>query len=83
MICPNCGGSNVTVQMVTETELKNKHHGVLWWIFVGIWWVPVKWIIFAIPALLGKIFGSKRQKIVQTTRKMCLCQSCGHSWEIK
>lgn len=35
MKCPKCGFENVTVQVVTEQELKEKKHGALYWICVG------------------------------------------------
>ena len=44
MKCPKCGSENVTVQVVNETELKEKKHGFLWWLCVGWYWVPLKWI---------------------------------------
>lgn len=82
MKCPNCGSENVNIQMVTDTEIKNKHHSVIWWIFVGWWWIPFKWLFLTLPALIVKIFAPKRQKVKQTHRKVCICQNCGHSWEI-
>lgn len=82
MVCPKCGSENVNVQVVNEIELKNKHHGVLWWLFVGCWWVPIKWIFLAIPALIVKIFRPKRQKVKQTQKSVCVCQSCGNRWDI-
>ena len=39
MKCPNCGSENVNVQLVTETQLKDKHHGCLWWLCVSWWWI--------------------------------------------
>lgn len=39
MICPKCGSENVNTQVVTDVKLKDKHHGVLWWFFVG--WLPI------------------------------------------
>lgn len=83
MTCPKCKSSDVSVQIVTDTELKNIHHGFFWWFCVGWWWVPIKWLFFTLPALIVKIFKPKRQKIKQTHRKVCVCNSCGHSWEIK
>ena len=83
MVCPKCGNSNVSVQMVTETQLKNKHHGIFWWLLIGWWWIPIKWLFFTIPALIVKIFAPRRKKVVTTHKKMCICQSCGHSWETK
>ena len=35
--CPQCGSTNVNVQMVTDTKLVDKHHGCLWWVCIG-WW---------------------------------------------
>lgn len=83
MKCPNCGSENVTVQVVSESDLKRKHHSIFWWIFIGWYWVPIKWIIFTIPALIVKIFAPKRQKIKTIHKSMAVCQSCGHKWEIK
>ncbi|MBQ1437048.1 MAG: hypothetical protein IIZ07_03835 [Ruminococcus sp.] len=82
MLCPKCGSSNVNIQVINETILKNKHHGILWWLFIGWWWVPVKWIFLTIPALLAKIFIPKRQKAVNRTIKKAVCQNCGYTWDI-
>lgn len=83
MTCPQCGSANVNVQMVTETQLKTKHRSVFWWLLIGWWWIPIKWIFLTIPALIVKIFAPKRHKLKTTHKKMCMCQSCGHSWQIK
>ena len=80
MYCPKCGSSNVNVQIVTQTQLKKKHHSVLWWLFVGWWWIPFKWIFFTLPALIVKIFAPKKQKLKQKNVSMCVCQNCGHTW---
>ncbi len=81
MKCPKCGSENVSVQMVSETQLKNKHHGVIWWVFIGWWWFFIKWLFLTVPALIVKIFAPKRQKLKITHKSMCVCQSCGHHWE--
>ena len=81
MTCPKCGSNNVNVQMVTDTQLKDKHHGIIWWLFIGWWWVPIKWFCLTIPALLAKIFIPKRQRIKQKHRAVCVCQQCGHTWD--
>lgn len=80
MICPKCKSENANVQVVTDTKLVNKHHGFFWWLCVGWWWVPVKWLLFTIPALLAKIFIPKRQKAKQTQRTVYVCQNCGYRW---
>lgn len=80
MKCPVCGSENVTVQIVTETELKNKHHGVVWWLCIGWWLVPIWWLCFTIPALIIKIFAPKKQKLKQHQKSIRVCQNCGHKW---
>ncbi len=80
MICKKCGSSNVNVQVVNDVVLKDKHHGILWWIFIGWWWVPVKWIFFTGFALLFKLFGHKKQVAVNKHRTVCVCNNCGRRW---
>jgi len=78
MVCPKCGSTNVNTQAVAVT--KNKHHGLLWWICWGWFWVPMKWLFFTLPALVFKIFAPKRTKTkVQT---YCSCQQCGYTWRV-
>lgn len=86
MQCPKCGSTNVSVQVVNETTTKlvNKHHGILWWIFIGWWWLAVKWLVFTLPALLVKMFKPKDKKLKQKHAKvsMAVCQNCGHTWQV-
>lgn len=81
MICPKCGSENVNVQMVSETQLKQKHHGIFWWVFIGWWWLFFKWVFLTIPALIVKIFAPKKYKTKTVHKSMCVCQSCGHHWQ--
>lgn len=38
------------------SKRKNKH-GILWWLFIGWWWVPIKWVYFKLPVFFArKIF---------------------------
>ena len=80
MKCPKCGSENVTVQVVTETKIKNKHHGFGWWFFIGWWWIPFKWICFFWIALIVKIFAPKRQKVENKHISKCVCQNCSNTW---
>ena len=80
MKCPKCGCENVNVHAINEVKLKDVHHGILWWMFVGWWWVPVRWVVLTIPSLLFAIFGHKKQKIVNKTVTKCICQNCGYTW---
>lgn len=83
MKCPKCKSENVTVQMVSETKLKEKKHGIFWWIFIGWWWLPVKWIFLTLPALIVKIFAPKKYKTETIHKSMAVCQDCGYSWVVK
>lgn len=80
-VCPACQSDRITVQVVTESQLERVRHGAIWWVLVGWWWVPVKWLFFMFPALIVKIFAPKKQKIVSTHKSMFVCQSCGNMWE--
>lgn len=80
MTCPKCNSTNVNVQMVSETSLKVKHRGIFYWLFVGWWWLPLKWLVFTFPALIVKIFAPKRYKTKTTHRSMWVCQNCGYHW---
>ena len=82
MKCPKCGSENVNVQMITETQLKEKKHGVMWWLLIGWWWIPTKWIFLTVPALIVKIFAPKKYETKTTQKKMAVCNSCGHSWKV-
>lgn len=81
MICKKCGSNNVNVQVLNEMKLKDKHHGVIWWICVSWWWIPFKWLFFTVPALICAIFGHKKQKIVTKQVTKYICQSCSYSWD--
>ena len=83
MTCPNCGSANVNVQVVTETQIKKKRHSFIWWLFIGWWWVPVKWLFFTGWAILAKIFAPKRQTLKQRHISKCVCQNCGYLWDAR
>lgn len=78
--CKKCGSPNVRVEVINQVKLKNRHHGFFWWLCIGWWWVPIKWICFTGWALLFKIFGHKKQKTVNKQHKVYICQNCGYTW---
>lgn len=82
MKCKKCGSENVNIQVVNESQLVTKHHGIIWWIFIGWWWIPVKWLCLTIPALFATIFIGKRKKIKNIMKKMYVCQDCGNTWQV-
>lgn len=78
----------------SQTKTKEKGHGCLWWLLVGweLWIINLlTWIFLFIPRALLHI-GRKKKFISKTTtqtvnhityKKICTCQNCGHSWELK
>lgn len=78
MKCPKCGSKNVNVQVIPI--VKNKHHGVLYWICFG-WFIDLMlWIFLTIPRLIVAIF---RPKGVKTkVKSYSVCQNCGYKWKI-
>jgi len=82
MQCPKCGSNNVNIQNVQQMYLKNKHHGILYWLFIGWWLQPMLWIFFPLWMLLISIFGDKKQKMVTKNKRMAICQNCGYSWRV-
>lgn len=80
MKCPRCGSENVNVQIVSENQLKAKRHSIIWWLFIGWYWLPIKWLFLTVPAIIVKIFAPKKYKTKTIHKSMCVCQDCGHHW---
>ena len=80
MVCPKCKSDNVSVQVVMDSKLVNKHHGLAWYLCFGWLFSAIRWCVLFVPSLLAKIFLPKKQKLKQTERRVCVCQSCGYSW---
>lgn len=84
LICPYCGSNNTTSQVFqenlgskswakTKITIKEKGHGILWWIFIGWWWWIVDlliWICLFIPRLIWELFssGHKKEKFKGTAK---------------
>ncbi|SHI44825.1 hypothetical protein [Parasporobacterium paucivorans] len=81
MTCPKCNSENVNTQVVSEMTLKTKHRGIIYWLFIAWWWLPIKWLIFTIPAIIVKLFRPKRYKTTTTHITKCVCQGCGNTWD--
>ncbi|HBJ1649379.1 hypothetical protein [Clostridium botulinum] len=78
MKCKKCGSQNITVQAVTT--LKNKHKGIMYWLFVGWWLEMMLWLFLTIPKLIFELF--KPNRIKSKTHSEAVCQECGYKWEI-
>lgn len=82
MVCKKCGSENVTVEVTTETQLKEKKHGILYWICIGWWLKPILWFFLTLPMLIIAIFKPKKYKTETKTKKIAVCHSCGNTWKI-
>ena len=80
MTCNKCGSANVNIQMVSETQLKKKHHSAIYWLFIGWWLHPLLWLFLTLPMIIIRIFVPKKQKLKTTHKSMAVCQKCGYSW---
>ena len=78
MKCPKCGSENVNVQAVSI--VKNKHHGLVYWLCFGCLIDIFLWICLTVPRLIVAIF---RPKGVKTkVKSYAVCQNCGHKWKV-
>lgn len=79
--CEKCGSNNVQVQLLNQIDLKVKRKGIIWWLLIGWWFIPIKWFCFFWLALIIKIFKSKKYKTINRVEKHFVCNNCGHSWQ--
>lgn len=82
MVCKKCGSENVIVQVVSETEVKEKKHGALYWICIGWWLKPILWLFLTVPMLIIAIFKPKKYETKVHTKKVAVCNNCGKSWNV-
>lgn len=104
LVCPHCGSDDISIDTFQENlgtstvsnqsfKVKQKGHGLLWWLFIGWWWWIIDlclWIFVFPLRLLAQIFKKKKYKGTATTvsqsinevvyKKVLTCRSCGHSW---
>lgn len=84
MKCQKCGSENVNVQLVNKQEFKIEKHGLIWWIIIGWWWIPIKWVVLYI--ILGwvvipfKMILPKKKNLINTVEGHKVCNNCGHHW---
>lgn len=80
MKCPKCQCENVTISVVSDVREKRKR-GCLYWGLIGWWWEPLLWLFFGLWKLIYEIF-RKKTKVTTKTRKIAVCQNCGHQWRL-
>lgn len=76
MKCPKCG-SEMNVQLTTETQIKKKH-SFLYWCTVGWFLEPLLWFFLTIPMFIFKLFRPKKYRLKQKTVKNFACNTCGY-----
>ena len=73
--CPNCGSNNINIQIIQGgMQTSTKGNGCLWSLgrtclilcTCGLW------------LLVGKHAATSKTNV--TTRKVHICQNCGHTW---
>lgn len=78
MQCPKCGSANVSIQAVTT--VKNKKHGIMYYIcFIWLFDLLI-WIFLFLPRLIIQML--KKNKVVSKTRSVAVCQNCGNRWNV-
>lgn len=82
MKCPECGSENVNIQMVMEsTKTANKGTGLLGNLNNFARAVTAAGTLGVSNLVWKKSKGTEKEKI--KSKKVCLCQNCGNSWEIE
>lgn len=74
MVCPKCGSSNVTSQVVSETTTTRRTK--------GFGWIKscLGFLIFNIPGILCGLcgMGKGRHKTVTKSKVIHICQNCSN-----
>lgn len=81
MTCPKCGGENVSIQM-EQVSTKTKKSGVGFGGHVNNFARGITAVsTLGLSNLVWKkSTGTEKSKV--ESKKLCLCQNCGHSWYI-
>ncbi len=85
MQCKKCGSTDVKIEMLTETRIKRKGKGLIWWLyFLTIGWIIelFLWLFLTLPRLIYALFKRDKYRIKSKTRKIAVCQNCGYSWKV-
>lgn len=82
MKCPECGSENVTIQMIeTGSKTSKKGNGILGHVNNTSRTVTAVSTFGMSNLIWKKSKGGEKTKTVM--EKVCLCQNCGHSWNMK
>jgi len=103
--CSKCGSSNINFQREQSGTIggslhsfgggEKSGHGIIWWLFIGWWYVFFKWVwrislAFATMGLSlifrrrksGRIKGKTVSASKTFNRTVAVCQNCGNTWKV-
>lgn len=85
MKCPKCGSEDIQTQIVsgqTNPQSIKKKHGIIWRIFIGWWYVPIKRILLGAWILVWRLYKklSKKAESTNFIKSVHVCTNCGHGW---
>ena len=75
LCCSKCSSENISVQIVDEKATGG--FGLLIWVIISF---VINIIIGIFMLVLAILFFTSAKPI---SKKCCICQKCGHSWEIR
>ena len=81
MVCPKCNSENVNVQ-IEQVSSKTKKHGNG---FGGIVNNTARAATAVCTLGMSNLVWKKSKGVEKTTvgnKKVCVCQNCGHSWDL-
>ena len=82
MKCPKCGNENVTIQLEQVSSKSKKQGNGFGGVANNAARATTAICTFGLSNLIWKKSkGGEKEKF--ESRKVCLCQDCGNSWEIK
>lgn len=86
--CPKCGSEKTKL----STAHNKQKHGIVWWVFVGWWWIAlslmigififllIDWWMFIIAKAQNKGYVWKCVQWFSLDKKYYHCEKCGHDF---
>lgn len=88
--CPRCGGTNISFQREQDGTVGGSlfgptsvNRGCFYWLFIGWWWRPIRFICYGWFLDLFKFFGFGLNASVSKNKTVAVCQICGNAWKVK
>lgn len=81
MVCPKCNSENVSIQIEQVSSKTKKHGNGLGGIVNNTARAATAVCTLGMSNLVWKK-SKGGEKTTVTNKKVCLCQNCGHSWDL-